>query len=540
MRILHHLGIWALLLAGCSGGAEEAAFSIRRGETRHLGRLTGSSVNPILDAGLRGTDLGVSFPCGNKLCFLFGDSMLIDPSEPGNGEYDSLAFGPLDWPGSVKGVRLEWLKDASGRFKPLEVPGLSLGTMDVPVEGIAIKNQVYVFFDSGWEIEEQRHRYSALALRVDPETWELSLLYRAPSEKFINISAELEEDGSPDPWLYLWGTGAFRNSPVYLARVRASQIADRSAYRYYGGTRPQGPVFGPGEEGAVPLFNQMGVGELSVARHEGLDQWLMAYNVSAKPSATAQIHLRMAPAPHGPWSDPMVIFKPWKDSGYTAFIHARRAHMGYDDGLSDPGREEEWGGPYGPYLIPSYFRSEEGVHVIVYTLSSWNPYQVHLMETMLLTPGYSKDRVPARAGSPGASSPLINGDFGAGDLAGWTVEGDGFYLMKDGEGGYRLTSRWTEAGDGKGAEGRVWQEFRVDPDATHLSFQIFEGQGAVKLLKDGEVLRRTFGPGASKGGMRARWNLTPLRGELLRLIIEDKYLDMRGFITLDGFKIEKD
>ena len=47
---------------------------------------------------------------------------------------------------------------------------------------------------------------------------------------------------------------------------------------------------------------------------------------------------------------------------------------------SDPGREEEWGGPYGPYLIPSYFHSRSpGHHAIVYTLGV--PY--------LRTPAYA-------------------------------------------------------------------------------------------------------------------------------------------------------
>src|SRR5262245_63904671 len=41
-----------------------------------LGRLTPPRV--LVPVGLAGTDLGVSFPCGQRLVFLFGDSWTLD------------------------------------------------------------------------------------------------------------------------------------------------------------------------------------------------------------------------------------------------------------------------------------------------------------------------------------------------------------------------------------------------------------------------------------------------------------------------------
>ena len=54
------------------------------------------------------------------------------------------------------------------------------------------------------------------------------------------------------------------------------------------------------------------------------------------------------------------------------------------DGLSDPGREHEWGGEYGPYVIDRYTRALPGGRAAVYfVLSTWNPYNVVEMRMVL-------------------------------------------------------------------------------------------------------------------------------------------------------------
>ena len=54
------------------------------------------------------------------------------------------------------------------------------------------------------------------------------------------------------------------------------------------------------------------------------------------------------------------------------------------DGLSDPGREHEWGGEYGPYVIDRYTRALPDRRAAVYfVLSTWNPYNVVLMRMVL-------------------------------------------------------------------------------------------------------------------------------------------------------------
>jgi hypothetical protein len=54
------------------------------------------------------------------------------------------------------------------------------------------------------------------------------------------------------------------------------------------------------------------------------------------------------------------------------------------DSISDPGRENEWAGEYGPYMIPSLVQNQGGATTIYYVMSVWNPYEVMLMKTELI------------------------------------------------------------------------------------------------------------------------------------------------------------
>ena len=76
----------------------------------------------------------------------------------------------------------------------------------------------------------------------------------------------------------------------------------------------------------------------------------------------------------------MVVFDPgWPDLGYRHFMHAVGG-----DALSDPGRENDWGGEYGPYMIDRFTKKVESgtgrpQAQIYFLLSTWNPYNIMLM-----------------------------------------------------------------------------------------------------------------------------------------------------------------
>jgi hypothetical protein len=52
-------------------------------------------------------------------------------------------------------------------------------------------------------------------------------------------------------------------------------------------------------------------------------------------------------------------------------------------GPHDPGREKEWGGEYGPYVMSRYTTIEGSRCTLYYTMSTWNPYQVVVMRSDL-------------------------------------------------------------------------------------------------------------------------------------------------------------
>ena len=495
--------------------------------TEHLGKLDDTTLNPLADVGLIGHDLGISFEQAGKLVFLFGDSMAIN-SAYNNG--DSVAWAdPSLNPLTVGAMpKLTWFLEPSGQFLPVRIPGANLeAPMNVPVEGVPVESTTYIFAATGW----RPNSYTQSALGHTDELAFDSLVqdYLTTSAKFLNVS--VVEDGST---LWIFGSGTYRASAVYLAKVDAAQVAERSAWSYFSGYQQGTPVFKASESNATPVVSVGCVGELSVRRHEGLG-YLMTYNCD-NPRG---INLRFANQPAGPWSEATLIFAPAGDLGYGYFMHQKETYVGYDDGLSDPGREDEWGGEYGPYMIPHWTTSDApGVFSIVYTLSSWNPYRSHLMRTIVAEPGVSASPPPpAGVGLPRAT--LVNGNFADG-LTGWQTDpaGDLFVVQAAGA-GWQLTTNVPSKGGT--AEGAMWQDFTVDAKTHELHFAVSGGLStdtsvSVKLvlLATGDVVRASRGPGAS-ASRQVHWLLDDLHGQTLRLLIEDR--SPTSYVTTTGFTL---
>jgi hypothetical protein len=508
---------------------------LRKQWTEHLGRLTNTPVNDCAALAIRGTDLGASFARDGKIAFLFGDSWTTDGA---NWDDDSAATTPLAplAPGALP--RLSWLRDPASpaRFLPIRVPGVRLGGMCVPVEGVPVGPLTYIFCSAGWDPAAGRHRTSVLAHASGLDLDALVLDHAVASDRFLNVSVVV--DGTI-AWIF--GTGPYRASPVYLAGADVATLALRASWRYFAGLAGGAPQWAASEQAAVALSPSADVGEISVRRHPTLGLYLMAYN-SGSPRG---IHLRTAPAPWGPWSDPPeVIFAPGiaEDGGYEHFMHADERVALHDDGLSEPGREQEWGGEYGPYLVPEWFEDGPvpGSWTIVYTLSSWNPYAVHLMRTMLAAPGVA---VPPPARGAGlARARIADADFSIDPYdpaSGWRSTGDRFarFYGAFGTPEWRLTT-YGAAGDA--TRGTLFQDFAVDAGTSELRFRVHGGHAAVKLLRlsqGGEVVRASRGRNDNARETPVVWQLADFRGETVRLVIEDDLSEPWGFVSVSGFEL---
>ena len=121
-----------------------------------------------------------------------------------------------------------------------------------------------------------------------------------------------------------------------------------------------------------------------------LNKWLMLYNCVGPQRG---INFRVSDKPWGPWSDPRLLFDPWRDRGYCYFMHSRD-HLLCPEGSPNPKDvlvfrtfgDEDWGGEYGPFVIDAYTTGDETTRstVVYFTMSTWNPYQVVLMKSRLI------------------------------------------------------------------------------------------------------------------------------------------------------------
>lgn len=540
------------LLAGLCAGCEPR---VRKVHTEHLGQLTGTGASTEAGLGITGTDLGVSFlepayPGRHRLMFLFGDSWTIDPQRHDQDGYAWALPGIL--PAKGKPAHLYWFGNST--FSAVTIPNVALGGMNVPVEGLAIGDRTFIFASTGFDSDTDIHCCSVLAHTEGsaPEYDALVFDHEHRTDKFINISAFVEGD-----MVWIFGSGPYRKSSVYLAKVPPALIADRSSWQYYQGNN----TFAPGEATAQPVVTSKFVGELSVRPHPQLG-YLMLYNSDADADERLPrgIHLRRADHPWGPWDRPINIFDCGSpnnpDLCYGHVLHQKFSEVGYDDGLAEPGRhrnlegddcpghgwrEECWGGEYGPYLVPQWFTTtSDGGYSIVYTLSSWVPYQVHLMRTVLAERRDMEPKPPAcTADLPAATllSPAFEKD-GRCSFHGWQGLGDPFGVFRGEDNRCRMTTFTTAKGDN--AQGALFQDFTVDCNTKALRFLVHGGEATVRLHRGNQIVRETRG----RSGHAPRnspdtivcWQLAEFAGDRLRVAIFDGKTGPWGFVGATGFE----
>lgn len=330
--------------------------------TERVGPL--SEVPSQKTARMRGTDLGVSFERDGKIVFLFGDSFPTDKNGACCGDGVALTTGRDP---------IEYVMN-NGEFLRLETSGASLQGMEVPVEGVADGAETYVFFSDQWSDDTKRHDVLVLAKTQGLDFGNLATQFIEETWRFINVSI-VESNGE----YFIFGSGTYRKSAVYLARVPKGSLAEKAKWRYMRRNSDGTMSYVKDEAGASQVVPEQCVGELNVRYEPALGRYVMVYNCD-QPRG---VLLRTAPSPEGPWSQPIRVFDPGVH-GYGKFMHVPVSALGFDDHLGEPDRLEEWAGEYGPYLVPSWTTVEANGDVsLFYALSSWNPYQAHIIRSTL-------------------------------------------------------------------------------------------------------------------------------------------------------------
>jgi hypothetical protein len=330
--------------------------------------------------GLEATDLGVPFQKGDTTFVLFGDSWGVIPDLP-----NAIAYTTDNTPDD--GLELNFVENNSGLFHPLTIPGISQHAFEVPTEGITVNNRMYIYHTTDHSPVLTMGR-SVLARSNGDGGRTFSYLYDMSVNRFINVSIvkrdlsdwDLLPEGSGDA-LVIFGSGKYRESPVFLAIQPASEIEDKNSIRYFAGIDgSKNPLWTENESSALPLFemDEPCVGELSVSYNEFINRWILLYNCG-NPRG---INMRTSEYPWGPWSEPQVLFHPWDNNGYCHFMHTSWEFQQCDS-IHDNGRENEWGGEYGPYQFENLAKGDSISTTIYFTMSTWNPYTVVLMKAKL-------------------------------------------------------------------------------------------------------------------------------------------------------------
>lgn len=330
---------------------------------------------------IEGIDLGVPFEDGDTTWVLFGDTW-----GPKGGALDAIGY-TLD-KNPEQGLKLDFVADKYNVYQPINIPGIRQAAFEVPNEGIIIDNTFYVWHttDNSPTVAMGRN-VLASASRENAVKGQYTLLYDYSVSKFINVSVvkvnNADWDLLPDSVgesLIVFGSGVYRESHVYLACHPVATIRNRSTIRYFAGMKDGKPLWNKKENDAKPIFalNNPGVGELSVSYNKFIKKWILMYN-HGDPRG---INLRTSNYPWGPWSREQVVFQPWDDGGYCHFMHTSW-EVNKCDNVHNPGRENDWGGEYGPYQFEHFATGDSVSTTIYFTMSTWNPYETILMKAGL-------------------------------------------------------------------------------------------------------------------------------------------------------------
>jgi len=311
-------------------------------------------------------DLGVMAYHSQKVYILAGDTIGLDIFSP-NSIATSTDLQPQD------GFSSRWNTYLNGNPVPF-FPRIDPDST-VPAGALSLNGILYVFMMdvTHWgDLSDLETRARPALIKSTDNGAHFSLIWLGLEEsKFVNIAPVLgpHPADSSRQVVYFFGSGKYRESPVYLAYAEIGDIEYPNRYFYYKGLQNNTPLWSPIQNEAVPIVSGVKVGELSVAWNDYLQKYILAFfDFAGSPYG---FYFRISDKPWGKWSTRKLIF----------------------DGTQKPDwYETGWRGPYGGYLLREL--SRESGRIIYFTLSLWIPYNIFLMELDLREVFAKKGVVP--------------------------------------------------------------------------------------------------------------------------------------------------
>lgn len=360
-------------------------------------------------ANLRGTDLGIPVVHGSDLYFFFGDSagaqviwpfgteslpdavgyaavpsqqVAADPSAicselrflvtgSASGDVESDFAAAHMSPPAGHDIS-EFIHNPAGPRGANMFPNLP-GDFEVPSGAFSHGGSIYLFYTIiNQDPFEMRGSY--LATWQAPSTAGLpnyDILYHVDQRfdangalrgDFINIAPLVVGD-----YVYLYGTGQYRASPVHLARKALADLAVEGGFESYDATSS---TWVAADAPAAPVVPEPNLGEISVRYFPSIDRYVM---LDQEINIGNRIAARFAEAPEGPWSAPVTV----ATMSDPAF--ASRFCCAGTDCSGDRLIECDHAGFYGTYMLPRATLHGDGSFAIDFLMSTWIPYNVALM-----------------------------------------------------------------------------------------------------------------------------------------------------------------
>lgn len=254
----------------------------------------------------------------------------------------------------------EYIRNPAGNPNGMLFPYLP-GDFEVPSGAFSYGDSIYVLYTTVVSHDQPDMKASYLARWMNPgATPDYAIQYAiderfdasgALGGNFINIAAEVSGD-----YVYLFGTGNYRMSPIYLARKRLDALATE------GGFEQLGQIIAP-----------PGYGETSVRYFPEISRWMLL--AEEQVGGANRIVAYTAADPAGPWSAPIVVHD-MADANFRATYCCA-----VDDQCEGPQMFNcDQTGFYGTYLFPTVAVSGS-TFTVTYTMSSFAPYNVALFQT---------------------------------------------------------------------------------------------------------------------------------------------------------------
>lgn len=370
-------------------------------------------------ANVLGTDLGIPVEHGGNVWFFFGDTVGYKAIWPfGESHPDAVAYveaaafdaDPASACTDLRFLRLpatnsigptvdpaieadfaaaymapptghsigEFIKNPSGNGSFKNLPG----DFEVPSGAFSYGDAMYVFYTTVASPSDLTMKASYLAKWTAPSTTatpNYQILYAVDERfdaagplggNFINVATTVD-----DTYVYLYGTGVYRQSPVHLARKPLASLASPGGFEVYDAA--SGTWFASPHE-AAPLLDDHGFGETSVQCNATLGGCMF---LAENSFGGNRIVAHFAPRPEGPWSDAVVLHD-MADSAFLA-THCCQSDtqcLGADE-LFHCGKA----GFYGTYLFP-HVDGTVTDFTVSYTMSTWDPYNVALLRARFVRP----------------------------------------------------------------------------------------------------------------------------------------------------------